>query len=145
MREIGEQQIWWVRKLLGEGYGQRQVTRLTGVSLSTVNRVANGRRLGCRASGDEEEEEEGAGEFVERCGPIRRCRQCGHRVEMPCLVCQARAVREMTLRSRRDHKVTSNGCGAGVAETAAVKTTGSPRLVVSDSSAAGPPMEPWVS
>ncbi len=111
MREIGEQQIGWIGKLLGEGYGQRRVARLTGVSLSTVNRIANGRRLGCLAIGDDEEEEGDTGEFTERFGPIRRCRECGHRVEMPCLVCQARVVREMTLRSRR--LITTEGTRGG--------------------------------
>lgn len=110
MREIGEQQIGWIGKLLGEGYGQRRVARLTGVSLSTVNRVATGQRPDCAAVECEEEEDDTEDdEFLERCGPIRRCQECGYLVEMPCLVCQARAVHEESLRGRRELLAFENG------------------------------------
>ena len=114
MREIEEERIVQIKRLLSDGYSQREVGRETGVSRSTVNRVATGQRPDCAPprygeAEEEEEEDEEEEEFSERCGPVGRCQGCGHLVEMPCLVCQARAVREETLRSRRERFSAKNG------------------------------------
>lgn len=110
MREIEAERIVEIKRLLSEGYSRRQVVHETGVSLGTVNRVATGQRPDCAAVECEEEEDDAEDdEFLERCGPIRRCQECGYLVEMPCLVCQARAVHEESLRGRRELLAFENG------------------------------------
>lgn len=99
MREIADQTIHRVEQLLNEGHSQRKVARITGVSRSTVNRVATGRRPDLAALRRQREEEKE--EHVQRCGPICRCRECGYLVEMPCLVCRARKALDETFRKRR--------------------------------------------
>ena len=96
MREIPSEIIQHVKELLGEGLTQREVALEAEVSLGTVSRVATGQRSKRRPAPPKPVEE-----TEERCGPIERCRGCGYRVEMPCLICQAREARDQTLRERR--------------------------------------------
>ncbi len=96
MREIPNEIIQQVNQLLHERHSQREVASRTGVSLGTVNRVAKGQRPDHAALRRRREEEK-----AQRCGPIHRCKECGYLVEMPCLICGARATREDTLRERR--------------------------------------------
>jgi len=96
MREIPNEVIHEVKELLSEGLTQREVALEAGVSLGTVSRVATGQRSKRKPARPKPVEE-----TEERCGPIERCRGCGYRVEMPCLICQAREVRDQTLREQR--------------------------------------------
>jgi transcriptional regulator with XRE-family HTH domain len=73
-----------VRRLLATGkYSQREVSKMTEVSRGTVNKIAQGKRSDQVPARKAEER----GLFE---GPIERCPECGGRVYMPCLFCQAR-------------------------------------------------------
>lgn len=79
-----------VRRLLAEGrLSQRTIARWTGVSRGTVNAIAQGKRRG-----NERQREESRLEFTPPLGPLLRCRECGGLVQMPCLLCQLRAMKQ---------------------------------------------------
>jgi len=82
---IAERIIAEVKRLLAEGrLSQNQIARKTGISRSTVQNVANGRRPDYAAR----RRELTAGGPT---GPTQRCPGCGGMVEMPCRLCRARA------------------------------------------------------
>ena len=71
-----------IRLLLAEGgLSQREIARRLGVSRGSVNAIARGKRT------------DGA-DFVCPSGPVERCPGCGCMVQMPCLACRIRAMRE---------------------------------------------------
>lgn len=87
-----------VQRLLDEGnLSQRKIARRVGVSRGTVNAIARGKRADYRARQRERE-----GEFVAPSGPVARCATCGAMVQMPCLACRIRAMKEDQRRSRRE-------------------------------------------
>ena len=74
-----------VDRLLHEGeLSQRKIESRLGVSRGTVSAIASGRR---GLYGRELEED--CSDRIPMSPPIR-CRHCGYRVYMPCLVCEAR-------------------------------------------------------
>ena len=93
MHVLAETTVEQVRVLLREGLSQREAARQARVSRNRVQLIAHGRRPDYAALPARKEDEP-----LERCGPIERCRKCGMLVEMPCLVCQARVLREAALR-----------------------------------------------
>ena len=79
-----------VRRLLAKGHlSQREIARWTGVSRGTVNAIARGKRR----DDDTRRHRQDEG-FIPPSGPARRCPGCGGLVQMPCLVCQVRALKE---------------------------------------------------
>jgi len=87
-----------IERLLHEGgLSQRKIARRVGVSRGTVNAIARGQRPDYRAL-----RRERANDFVAPTGPVARCPTCGARVQMPCLACRVRAIRESRRRSRRE-------------------------------------------
>ena len=81
------QQVLEVKRLLGEGrLSQRSIARLTGVGRSSVNAIANGRRRPFRTLP--------ADDLAVRTSIAQRCPECGGRVFMPCVYCEAIAHRE---------------------------------------------------
>ena len=87
-----------IERLLQEGgLSQRMIARRVGVSRGTVNTIARGQRPDYRAR-----RRQRADDFVAPSGPVCRCPTCGARVQMPCLACRVRAIRESRRRSRRE-------------------------------------------
>jgi hypothetical protein len=83
-----------IRRLLAEGLlSYRAIAGQVGVSRGTVLRVALKRR------GDHEARR--GPRIVPPTGPPERCPGCGALAQMPCLVCQLRAM-EKAPRVRRD-------------------------------------------
>ena len=84
-----------VKRLLEEGaLSQRKIAARVGVSRGSVNAIARGKRpdYGARRRG---------GELVVPSGRPARCPTCGGLVQMPCLACRIRALRESGRRSPR--------------------------------------------
>lgn len=76
-----------VRRLLSQGVSHRDVSRRTGVSRSTINQIAQGRR---RDRPDRIENEYRSLRFD---APPARCRDCGGLVYLPCQLCALRKLR----------------------------------------------------
>lgn len=77
-----------VRRLLEEGrLSQRKIAQWTGVSRGTVHAIARGRRPDCEARRCRRTDA-----VTPPSGPPRRCPGCGGMVQMPCLLCQLRAI-----------------------------------------------------
>ena len=74
-----------VHRLLSDGHSRRQVSRLTGISRNTINRIADGRRA------DRGETVESDYSSIPRTKP-KRCRTCGGLVYPPCKLCRVRAM-----------------------------------------------------
>jgi len=76
-----------IKRLLAENrLSQRKIAVRLGVSRGTVHAISRGKRPDRpprEAEGPERPQ-----------GPLKRCPGCGGRVYMPCLLCQARAIRE---------------------------------------------------
>jgi len=86
-----------IKRLLEEGdLSQRKIARQVGVSRGTVNAIARGKRPDYEARGRDREDD-----VVAPGGPPARCPTCGGMVEMPCLACRVRAMRESRRRPRR--------------------------------------------
>ncbi len=84
-----------IKRLLNEGnLSQRRIARQVGVSRGTVHAIARGKRPDYRTR--RREQEDG---FVAARGPWDRCPTCGGMVQMPCLACRVRAMREGRRRS----------------------------------------------
>ena len=87
-----------IRSLLEEGeLSQRKRARREGASRGTVGAIARGKRPGCSARRSAPAED-----LVMPTGPARRCPGCGAMVQMPCLACHIRAIKE-TRRKRRGY------------------------------------------
>src|ERR1700731_3679163 len=84
---LAESLVAHVAELLADGrISQRKIARLTGVSRGTVGAIARGRRpLDLRPKGPDEV-------FSRPLAPPIRCRGCGGKVYMPCLLCRVRAL-----------------------------------------------------
>ncbi len=79
-----------IRELLRAGeLSQRKIARRLGVSRGSVNAIARGKRpdRSARRSAF-------ADGFVVPTGLPRRCPGCGGMVQMPCLLCYVRAIRQ---------------------------------------------------
>jgi transcriptional regulator with XRE-family HTH domain len=84
-----------IKRLLDEGnLSQRRIARQLGVSRGTVHAIARGKRPDYRTRKREREDE-----FVATGAPWGRCPTCGGMVQMPCLACRVRAIREERRRS----------------------------------------------
>lgn len=84
-----------IRDLLAEGrMSQRGVARALRVSRGTVDAIACGRRPAYPAR-----IRQGLPGPDSPSGPRERCPGCGGMVEMPCLACRLRALREHRRRS----------------------------------------------
>lgn len=82
-----------IKRLLREGtLSQRRIARRVGVSRGTVNAIARGRRPDDHARREREDRS------VVPSGPVRRCRTCGGMVQMPCLACRVRSIKQGRLR-----------------------------------------------
>ncbi len=77
-----------VRRLLSQCVSHRDITRRTGVSRSTVNEIAQGRR---RDRPDRIENEYRSLRFD---SSPRRCRDCGGLVYLPCQLCELRKLKK---------------------------------------------------
>ncbi len=76
-----------VKEALREGkLSQRKIAEQVGISRTTVNAIACGRRPRKRGQGWP-----ASGGFVAPSGPACRCPTCGAMVKMPCLRCHLRA------------------------------------------------------
>jgi hypothetical protein len=81
-------------RLLNEGkLSHRKIAARLGVSRGTVSALANGRRGVYGKEPDDEQRHSNT-----PTSPPTRCPQCGYRVYLPCLVCEA-----------REHKYNLNG------------------------------------
>ena len=79
-----------IKRLLGEGsLSQRKIARRVGVSRGTVNAIARGKRSDYEARSRKQGDD-----FLAPSGPPVRCRSCGGMVQMPCLACQVRTMRQ---------------------------------------------------
>jgi len=77
-----------IEDLLSAGtLSQRKIAQRLSVSRGTVNAIALGKRP-CRTARLHAED------FVFSPGPPERCPGCGGMVQMPCLLCRIRAIRE---------------------------------------------------
>lgn len=80
-----------IKRLLDQGEAsQRKIARQTGASRGTVNAIALGKRPDYGAS-----RRKRGGGFVVPGGPLVRCPGCGGMVQMPCLACRVRAMKEV--------------------------------------------------
>jgi transcriptional regulator with XRE-family HTH domain len=79
-----------VRDLLAAGaISQRKIAQRVGVSRGMVNAIARGKRPDYAARQAVSE-----ADFTPPSGPPVRCPQCGGMVQMPCLVCYVRAIKQ---------------------------------------------------
>ena len=79
-----------IKRMLHEGaLPQRRIAVEAGVSRGTVNAIARGRRPDYEAQRSRRQ-----GQVVFPSGPPIRCRQCGAKVQMPCLACQIRSTQK---------------------------------------------------
>ncbi len=79
-----------IRNLLEEGrLSQRKIARRVGASRGTVGAIARGTRPDYPARPSDPAED-----LVVPTGPARRCHGCGAMVQMPCLACHIRAIRQ---------------------------------------------------
>ena len=84
-----------IKRLLDEGnLSQRRIARQVGVSRGTVHAIARGKRTDSRPRKREQDDD-----FMLPRGPWDRCPTCGGMVQMPCLACRVRAMREERRRS----------------------------------------------
>ena len=83
-----------VRRLLQcQNLSQRKIARQLGISRGTVNAIASGKRADrppCRPE-----------PILPPAGPLARCAGCGGLVQLPCLLCQVRALKEAGLLTPR--------------------------------------------
>lgn len=87
---IAPQVVDEIKRLLDEGsLSQRGIARQLGVSRGTVHAIARGKRPDYHNRRGEEEDQ-----IVPPRGPWSRCRTCGGMVQMPCLACRVRALRD---------------------------------------------------
>jgi hypothetical protein len=70
------------------GLSQRAIARRLGVARGTIAAIASGRR-GLHGR----ESETNDADTLAPLAPAERCRRCGHRVYLPCLVCRNRDYR----------------------------------------------------
>lgn len=92
-----------IKRLLKEGnLSQRKIARQVGVSRGTVHGIAQGRRADYKA------QREAKREFVTPVGPPVRCPTCGGMVQMPCLACRVRAMKERRRPERHRAGVTDD-------------------------------------
>ena len=77
-----------IRGLLDEGrLSRRAIARQLGVSRGSVDSIASGRRTERDGEPNEKSLQ------CKKRAPARRCRECGGMVNLPCLLCRARAYR----------------------------------------------------
>jgi DNA-binding XRE family transcriptional regulator len=75
------------RQLLVEGqWSRRKIAKKLGISRSTVNQLANGKRPDYEEMSRRRE----LAIDLEPRGPFVRCPGCGGRVQLPCLLCEIR-------------------------------------------------------
>jgi hypothetical protein len=87
---IAPEVIDQIKRLLAEGnLSQRRIARQLGVSRGTVHAIARGKRTDDRTRKQKQEED-----LLAPRGPWDRCPTCGGMVQMPCLACRVRAMRE---------------------------------------------------
>jgi hypothetical protein len=84
---LAESRVEQVAELLTDGrLSQRTIARLTGISRGTVGAIARGSRpCHLRRKYDDDD-------LFRPLGPPVRCRGCGGRVQMPCLLCRVRGI-----------------------------------------------------
>ncbi len=95
MRELTPTRVALIRKLLEEGLSQRKVALTAQVSRNTVHKIVSGQYPDYEAIRHARKEA-----AAPRKGPIKRCRECGCQIQMPCLICIARRARKRKLRER---------------------------------------------
>jgi DNA transposition AAA+ family ATPase len=88
-----------VRDLLAAGViSQRKIAQRVGVSRGTVNAIARGKRTDYVARQAVSE-----ADFTPPGGPPVRCPECGGMVQMPCLLCYVRAIKQRARFHNRQH------------------------------------------
>lgn len=86
---IGDAIVSEIRDLLTAGeLSQRRIAQRLGVSRGTVNAIACGRRPDYAARRSDPDD------FAPPRGLTRRCPGCGGMVQMPCLLCHVRAIKQ---------------------------------------------------
>jgi len=94
---ISPSKVQEIERLLHTGQlSQRKVAVQVGVSRATVRNIALGTRPDYEARRLERVRERD-----EAPGPLERCRGCGGRVYMPCLLCRVRRIKAAELALRR--------------------------------------------
>lgn len=94
-----------IKRLLEVGsLSQRRIARRLDVSRGTVNAIALGKRPDYEARRREQEND-----LVAPSGPPVRCPTCGGMVQMPCLACRIRAMKESRRRPWRGARSDSRG------------------------------------
>ena len=89
-----------IRDFLAEGaLSQRRIAQRLGVSRGTVNAIARGRRPDYDARWPEPM----ADDFITPDGLPQRCPGCGGMVQMPCLLCHVRVVKERQRTQSHSH------------------------------------------
>ena len=80
-----------VRRLLNDGcLSQRSIALSLGISRGTVHAIAAGKRPERRTG-------QGSAGFFSPAGIPKRCPTCGGMVQMPCLLCHVRRLRNRPL------------------------------------------------
>ena len=129
-------QVATVRRLLAAHHSQRAVHRLTGIARGSIARIAAGRHCnrfkptgpwqsgpwqgGPGHNGAEQSGpwQSGAGQTdfeasafpIAPSGPVARCGACGHRVQLPCLICRTRRWSRLTA-ARPNNLVATEAAG----------------------------------
>ncbi len=86
---IAETVVREIRNLLTAGeHSQRRIAQRLGVSRGTVNAIARGTRP------DRSPDRPDDDGLTAHVGPPSRCPGCGGMVQMPCLLCRVRAIKE---------------------------------------------------
>ena len=83
---LRDYQIAEIQRLIGQGIGQREICRRTGISRTTIRRIARGQRT---AAGRD------------HCQPARRCPGCGGLVYGECLLCRLARLKHRRAMLRR--------------------------------------------
>jgi hypothetical protein len=91
-RRISAHEAAGAQALLDQGWPQRAVSDATGISRFTVWKIANGQWSAKRSPIERESM---------RGGPFVRCRTCGGLAQMPCRLCDVRALKEQAKQQPR--------------------------------------------
>jgi len=96
--------VVWVQRLLAWKVSHREISRITRVSRGRISLIAKGLRPDYEALRRFREEARVA---IDPARPAKRCPGCGYKVQLPCIICRARAA--VAAHSRRQTTDSSDG------------------------------------